>query len=180
MPIETVSPDLVRRSFARPDGFSLDFYMVGMETPPAELSAVKVTGSVATADLAHFLLRAQAGDYYLRVRGSTAEAIGISEGSVVLMRPAVRPRSGDICEVWIPGAGGGLRRVFFDDSINDWTVRPVFAPLRDRDIDHEYSKSRAVQSAIEPSEERDDGYPAWKIHVRSVMVAWLLPCSLEC
>lgn len=56
----------------------------------------------------------QQGDFFLMVSGDSMIDAGLEPGQYVIVRPGAEPRSGDICAVWVDGAGGTLKRVFFE------------------------------------------------------------------
>jgi len=58
----------------------------------------------------------QPGDYFLMVSGDSMIDAGLEPGQYVIVRPGIEPRNGDICAVWVDGAGGTLKRVFFEEE----------------------------------------------------------------
>ncbi len=53
------------------------------------------------------------GDFFLVVRGDSMIGDGIRPGQLILLRPTLQPKNGDICAVFITGRGGTLKRVYY-------------------------------------------------------------------
>jgi len=51
-------------------------------------------------------------DFLLTVDGDSMITAGLREGMLLLMRPGLEPKNGQICAVWVDGDGGTLKRVY--------------------------------------------------------------------
>jgi repressor LexA len=58
----------------------------------------------------------QPGDFFLSISGDSMIDAGLVPGQYVIVRPGVEPKNGDICAVWVEGAGGTLKKVFFEEG----------------------------------------------------------------
>lgn len=56
------------------------------------------------------------GDYFLRVSGDSMVDVGINPGHLVILRPSLQPRDGDIAATWVDGEGATLKLVFFEND----------------------------------------------------------------
>jgi repressor LexA len=54
------------------------------------------------------------GDYFLRVSGDSMIDVGIQPGHLVILRPSLQPKDGDIAATWVDGEGATLKFVFFE------------------------------------------------------------------
>jgi len=72
------------------------------------------------------VLRSHAGDFLLRIKGDSMTGDGILDGDLVLLRPGVEARQGEIAAVIASGAGGDcdatLKRIFW--SAGGKSVQP--------------------------------------------------------
>jgi repressor LexA len=54
------------------------------------------------------------GDYFLRVSGDSMIDVGINPGHLVILRPSLQPKNGDIAATWVEGEGATLKFVFIE------------------------------------------------------------------
>ena len=81
--------------------------------PAGPLEMVMVDADRAVSSIEDLIPDLKPGDYFLTVEGDSMIDAGLIPGMLVVIRPSARPKTGDICAVWVEGEGNTLKRIAF-------------------------------------------------------------------
>ena len=81
--------------------------------PAGPLEDVLVDADRALSSVEDLIPNLKPGDYFLTVEGDSMVDAGLKPGMLVVIRPGIRAKTGDICALWVEGHGNTLKQIVY-------------------------------------------------------------------